>query len=104
MTSKPSAKKTGASQSPEVTLSPYLMRRHRAQLGDWFKGNGIDPNLVSADHEIHGEGTTVTYWAFDLDTDGRKQVNAGTGEAAVVKRTTRCSVPLPDLRPNDEIN
>ena len=98
MTSKSSGtSRTEASKAASVILSPYLMRRHREQVADWLHANGVDPNLVSADHPIQVKGDTIHYRAFDLDTEGKPVMDEGAGSAVTVARTARCDRPAPDL-------
>jgi len=97
VTSKPSPSKATASKAASVVLSPHLMRRHREQVADWLHANGVDPNLVSADHPIQVKGDTIHYRAFDLDTDGKPVVDEDAGSAVTVARTARCDRPAPDL-------
>ena len=97
MTSKPSTRKAEASTAASVTYSPHLMRRHREQVADWLHANGVDPNLVSADHPIQVKGDTIHYQAFDLDTEGKRVMDEGASSAVTVARTARCDRPAPDL-------
>lgn len=53
-----------------VTLSPYTMRRHRAELDAWLRQIDVDPATVSVDHPIQIADGKVKYLSLSADAGG----------------------------------
>lgn len=89
--------KRSPSKQATTTISPYLMRRHRHEVCDWLKVNGVDPNVVVAEHPISVRGDAIHYLAFVPDAAG----SMVDGQPATVARTARCLTAPPDLTQGD---
>ncbi|MFC5802793.1 hypothetical protein [Streptomyces formicae] len=103
--SKPTARATTARERAAqvvATFSPYLIRRHRAQLCTWAEANGLDPDAIPDTHPIRVEegesGTVIRYRAFVLTDSGHTQPDpSDTTEVLTEECTAPCTVPPPDL-------
>lgn len=78
-------------------------QRH-AELLDWLRANGIDPNDVSADRPVtiepgpHG-GHVIRYTALLRNSSGRTYTAADGNGPAIEERTTPLTAALPDSWP-----
>jgi hypothetical protein len=85
-----------------VTISPYLIRRHREELNSWVRANGLNPEIIP-DHlpirvEEGSDGCVIRYWIYVLDEEGQSQPDpTELGALTTEERTAPCTVPPPDL-------
>ncbi|NEA67538.1 hypothetical protein [Streptomyces sp. SID12488] len=67
-----------------------------ADVADWLRANGIDPNDVPHEGPITIDGQCIRYAALLRNEDGHRYVDQATGDAAREERTASLKVEPPE--------